>query len=75
MNREKIIETENKYYPSVYQKFPVVVTHGDGIYVFDDDGKKYVDCMSAYGVAILGHNNKTLIDACERIERACSNLK
>jgi len=62
MNREKIIETENKYYPSVYQKFPVVVTHGDGIYVFDDDGKKYVDCMSAYGVAILGHNNKTLID-------------
>jgi acetylornithine/LysW-gamma-L-lysine aminotransferase len=63
MNKDKIIETEDRYYPSVYQKFPIVITHGDGIYVFDNDNKKYIDCMSAYGVAILGHNNKNIIDA------------
>ena len=63
MNKDKIIETEDRYYPSVYQKFPIVITRGDGIYVFDNDNKKYIDCMSAYGVAILGHNNKNIIDA------------
>ncbi|MEE6245942.1 MAG: aspartate aminotransferase family protein [Thermoproteota archaeon] len=63
MNKDKIIETEDRYYPSVYQKFPIVITHGDGIYVFDNDNKKYIDCMSAYGVAILGHSNKNIIDA------------
>ena len=63
MNKDKIIETEDRYYPSVYQKFPIVITRGDGIYVFDNDNKKYIDCMSAYGVAILGHSNKTIIDA------------
>ena len=42
---------------NLYQKFPVTIDRGVGARVWDTDGKEYVDCMSGYGVALVGHQN------------------
>ena len=42
---------------NLYQKFPVTIDRGAGARVWDTDGKEYVDCMSGYGVALVGHQN------------------
>src|SRR5436309_1887893 len=39
----------------VYNTFNIAFTHGKGVYLFDDHGKKYVDFSCGYGVNALGH--------------------
>jgi len=55
------IELENKYCANNYQPLPVVLTQGDGIYVWDDQGKKYIDMTSAYSAVSHGHCNTRLL--------------
>ncbi|MGC4019398.1 MAG: aspartate aminotransferase family protein [Muricomes sp.] len=47
----------------VYNRFPVVLDHGDGMYVYDADGKKYLDFAAGIAVTGLGHNQKELNEA------------
>ena len=41
----------------------IVFTHGDGIRLWDGDGKEYLDCMAGIAVASIGHNNERLANA------------
>lgn len=55
--------TEDQFMGNLYQRFPVTVEKGLGSHVWDTDGKEYIDCMGGYGVALVGHRNKRVVDA------------
>jgi acetylornithine/LysW-gamma-L-lysine aminotransferase len=46
---------ERDYQVSLYAKRDIALVRGEGAYLFDSDGKRYLDAMSNYGVAVLGH--------------------
>src|SRR5262245_17864346 len=46
---------ENDHQPALYAKREIALVRGKGSYLFDSDGRRYLDAMSNYGVAILGH--------------------
>ncbi len=48
---------------NIYQRFPVTIERGLGAHVWDKDGKKYIDCMGGYGVALVGHCNPRVVNA------------
>ena len=53
-----IQEIEDQYLVPLYTKRDVALVRGEGCWVFDTEGKKYIDFMSNYGPNILGHGNK-----------------
>ncbi len=46
-----------------YNPFPVVLDRGEGVYLYDTDGKKYLDFAAGYAVTSLGYGNKEIADA------------
>lgn len=56
-------ELEDRYEALTYARYPVVFSHGEGIHLFDIDGKKYVDLYGGHCVSILGHTPQRVIDA------------
>jgi acetylornithine/LysW-gamma-L-lysine aminotransferase len=50
-----IQQLENEHQPPLYAKRGIALIRGEGAYLFDSDGGRYLDAMSNYGVAILGH--------------------
>jgi LysW-gamma-L-lysine/LysW-L-ornithine aminotransferase len=59
----KLILNEDSYLINLYQRFPVTIERAQGATIWDTDGKEYIDCMGGYGVAIIGHCNKDVINA------------
>lgn len=55
------IEREQLYGAHNYAPLPVVLTRGEGVYVWDDTGKRYLDMMSAYSAVSHGHCHPTLV--------------
>lgn len=55
--------SEDQFMGNLYQRFPVTIEKGEGAHVWDIDGKKYIDCMGGYGVALVGHQNKKVNNA------------
>ncbi len=55
------IDLEAQYCAHNYHPLPVVLTRGEGVYVWDEDGKKYLDMMSAYSAVSHGHANPRLV--------------
>lgn len=47
----------------VYNRFPVVLDHGEGMYLYDTDGKEYLDFAAGFAVTGLGYNCKELNEA------------
>lgn len=62
---EELMAKENKVVSPNYTPIPAVLSHGDGIYVTDVDGKKYIDCLSAYSAVNQGHLHPKIISAAE----------
>lgn len=58
-----IIEREHRYCAHNYHPLPVVLVKGEGPYVWDDEGKRYLDMMSAYSAVSHGHAHPRLIKA------------
>ncbi len=58
-----MITNEDSFLINLYQRFPVTVERAQGATIWDTDGKEYIDCMGGYGVAIIGHCNKDVINA------------
>jgi ornithine--oxo-acid transaminase len=56
------IELENRYCAHNYHPLPVVLTRGEGVYVWDDQGNKYLDMMSAYSAVSHGHAHPRLVN-------------
>ena len=57
------INDAEKYILHTYNRFQVVFDHGDGVCLYDTDGKEYLDFVSGIGVFALGYNNKKFNDA------------
>ena len=51
---------ESRHVVQVYRRAPIVVTHGRGSWLYDADGREYLDLISGVGVASLGHANPEL---------------
>ena len=62
----EVMDLENKYLAPTYQKIPVTVVKGSGAKVWDLEGRSYVDCMSSYGVALVGHCHPKVVEAIKR---------
>ena len=62
-NSSKAINLENQYGAHNYHSLPVVLSKGKGIYVWDVEGKKYFDFLSAYSAVNQGHCHPKIINS------------
>ncbi|HNP69410.1 MAG TPA: ornithine--oxo-acid transaminase, partial [Aequorivita sp.] len=60
---QKAIDLENKYGAHNYHPLPVVLSRGEGVYVWDVEGKKYYDFLSAYSAVNQGHCHPKIVGA------------
>ena len=51
------IQEAKQQFVSVYNRYPIVLDHGDGMYLYDTEGKKYLDFGSGIGVCGLGYHD------------------
>ena len=51
----KIRQLEHDHQPALYAKREIALVRGEGSYLYDSEGTRYLDAMSNYGIAILGH--------------------
>jgi ornithine--oxo-acid transaminase len=63
MNTKDYIALEEQYGAHNYHPLDVVITRGDGVWVYDVDGKKYLDCLSAYSAVNQGHVHPKILAA------------
>ncbi len=57
MNNEEMITIADKYIMGTYKRFPVVFSRGDGMKLWDCDGKEYLDFVAGIAVCSLGHTH------------------
>ena len=60
---QQAIDLENKHGAHNYHPLPVVLSRGEGVYVWDVEGKKYYDFLSAYSAVNQGHCHPKIVDA------------
>lgn len=58
---EEIVVHEKKYLLNTYSRYPVALARGKGVYVWDVDGKRYLDFLSGLGVNALGHAHPRIV--------------
>ena len=63
MDSKTIMTEAEELLMKTYNRFKIVLDHGDGVYLYDNDGKAYLDFGSGIGVFALGYNNKEYNDA------------
>ena len=63
MTSQEIIALENKHGAHNYHPLPVVLAKGEGVFVWDVDGKRYYDFLSAYSAVNQGHCHPRIVDA------------
>lgn len=63
MNTEELINLESQVLLQNYKRFPAVFVKGQGAYLWDKEGKKYLDFLSGIAVNALGHNHPKLVEA------------
>ena len=63
MKTSEYIALEEKYGAQNYQPLDVVLTKGEGVWVYDVDGKRYLDCLSAYSAVNQGHVHPKILQA------------
>lgn len=77
MDKKTIIEQTEKYYLPVFGRKAMVVDHGQGCRLWDNEGNEYVDCFAGIAVNSLGYNHPALVNAItEQAQKVmhCSNL-
>jgi ornithine--oxo-acid transaminase len=63
MNTQDYIQREDKYGAHNYHPLPVVLDRGEGVYVWDVEGRRYYDFLSAYSAVNQGHCNPKIVNA------------
>jgi predicted acetylornithine/succinylornithine family transaminase len=58
---EQIADLERKYLLQTYNRYPVVLARGKGVFVYDIEGKRYLDFVSGLGVNALGHAHPRIV--------------
>ena len=66
INTQETINLANTYILNTYKRMPVVFTKGKGTYIWDQDGKRYLDFFPGWAVSGLGHCHKRIVKAVSR---------
>jgi ornithine--oxo-acid transaminase len=66
MTSQEIIALEDKHGAHNYHPLPVVLAKGEGVFVWDVDGKRYYDFLSAYSAVNQGHCHPRIVDALKK---------
>lgn len=77
LTNEEIFAKDKSDYLPVFARYNIVLDHGDGPYVYDTKGKKYIDFLAGIAVNVVGHNYKPLVEAVSQQAGKmihCSNL-
>lgn len=68
---QKIIQDTDKSSAGNYKRYPVALVKGDGVWVWDAEGNRYLDMLSAYSAVNMGHSHPRIVAA---IKRQAENL-
>src|SRR5271154_1414135 len=60
-NFEQIAERERQFLLTTYNRYPIVLARGKGVFLYDIEGKKYLDFVSGLGVNALGHAHPRIV--------------
>lgn len=63
MNKQEYIDSAEQELLHTYNRFSLVLDHGEGVYLYDTDGKQYLDFAAGIAVCALGYGNKDYNDA------------
>ena len=63
MNMKEYIDEAERDLLHTYNRYQIVLDRGDGVYLYDLDGKRYLDFVAGIAVFALGYNNKEYNDA------------
>ncbi|MBW8011776.1 MAG: ornithine--oxo-acid transaminase [Chloroflexi bacterium] len=63
MKTEDYIALEEQYGAHNYNPLDVVITRGEGVWLYDAEGKRYLDCLSAYSAVNQGHVHPKILEA------------
>jgi ornithine--oxo-acid transaminase len=63
MNSNEYIQLEERFGAHNYHPLDVVLTRGEGVWVYDIDGNRYLDCLSAYSALNQGHVHPKILNA------------
>lgn len=63
MDKQVIFKVDQENYLPVFARYSVVLTHGEGPYVYDNEGNKYIDFLGGIAVNVLGHAHPALVKA------------
>ena len=77
MNKQQVVNMIDEYYMPVFARYNIALSHGEGPYAYDLDGKKYLDFLAGIAVNLLGHAHPRLVGAiAEQAGKMihCSNL-
>ena len=66
INADHFIELEHRYGAHDYHPLPVVLERGEGVYLWDVEGKKYFDFLSAYSAVNQGHCHPRIVNALQK---------
>lgn len=69
----RFMPTEDAHTSGLYQKRGLVLVRGEGAVVYDEDGRAFIDCVGAQGVASLGHGNTVVADAIAKQARTLAS--
>jgi ornithine--oxo-acid transaminase len=69
MNTQGFIELEEKYGARNYHPLDVVIDRGEGVWVWDVEGNRYLDCLSAYSALNQGHVHPRFMRPCSHRRR------
>ncbi|MEJ2241766.1 MAG: aminotransferase class III-fold pyridoxal phosphate-dependent enzyme, partial [Candidatus Bathyarchaeota archaeon] len=60
-----LLSKEQEFLLQTYKRIPLEISHGEGVYLYTKDGKKYLDFFSGLAVNALGYGNSKIINAIE----------
>ncbi len=63
MNTNEIMALEERHQLATYRKNPIAITRGEGIHVFDAEGRQYLDFYGGHAVALTGHCHPRVVQA------------
>ena len=66
LTADYIRELEQKYVVHTYSRSPFVLDHGEGMWVYDTEGKRYLDFLGGIAVNALGHRHPAILEAIEK---------
>jgi acetylornithine/N-succinyldiaminopimelate aminotransferase len=71
---DQIRAAEAKLLLSTYDRSPILFTGGEGVYIIDENGTKYLDLLSGIGVNALGYNHPAVVDTIARQSRSLIHI-